>query len=124
MEQGRVERRRGRRVALDAPLRIRALSPRETPSFQQKLAKNISLAGLYFETDEQEPYAQNQIVMAAVSIPEHRTRDFPFTRLSGRGRVVRIEPLPAQGAAARRRFGVALEFGDDLTALTAIPTPG
>ena len=81
-------------------------------------------AGVYFETEEGHPYTSNDIVLASVSVPEERTREFPFTRLAGRGRVVRVEEIAPRGESGRKRFGIALEFGQDLTALSAIPSRG
>lgn len=122
MERASVERRRGRRANIEAPLLIRRSTAQATP--QQEVAKNVSLAGLYFETEEGHPFAGDDIVFASVSIPEERTRDFPFARLAGRGRVVRIHEMSPPDAAGRKRFGIALEFGHDLTALSAIPSRG
>ena len=88
------------------------------------MAKNVSLAGVYFETEGEDSYALNEFLMASVSIPEAERRAFPFARLSGSGRVVRVKQLPWQEAEGRTRFGVALEFGDNITALTASPSRG
>ena len=123
METSEADRRRGRRVDLRAPLLIRRIDAQQPASFNEKVIGNISLAGVYFETDDRDRYAINDVVMASVSVPEPQQRNFPFTRLAGRSRVVRVNELSAQGSPeGRKRFGVALEFGDDVTALTAIPS--
>lgn len=119
MQLGRAERRRGRRADVQAPLMVKPATGSGGVPFQQETAQNVSLAGVYFETDQ--PYRINDAVIASVSIPAAQTRSFPFTRLAGRSRVVRVNELPDSQAGGRRRFGVALEFGDDLTALTALP---
>ena len=126
MEQAHLERRRGRRVNVQAPLLIRRSgeTPSGSSSSQDKTTKNISLAGTYFETEEGEAFSVNDVVMASVSIPEPQRRDFPFTRVAGKSRVVRVSELPQPGPSGRRRFGIALEFGEDVTALTAIPPRG
>ena len=122
MEQGRVERRKGRRVGLEVPLRIRQAGGREARAFQEERTRNISLAGVYFETEDYDAYAVNEFVITSVSIPVEQRRAFPFTRLAGRSRVVRINELPSEEqASTRKRYGVALEFGDDFTALAALP---
>ena len=122
MQPGGAERLRGRRVPLQASLLIRR--PDE-PALREHAIQNISLAGVYFETDQPGALAPNAQVLASVSIPEAERRAFPFTRLAGRGRVVRMDELPAQdGSSPPRRYGVALEFGKDLTALTAVPSRG
>lgn len=123
MERGNAERRRGRRVNIQAPVRIRSLAGQQIP-FREELTKDISLAGVYFETEQVDGYLVNDVVMASVSVPQQDTREFPFTRLAGRSRVVRVNELPAEPSAGRKRVGIALEFGDDLTALTALPARG
>ena len=123
MERASVERRRGKRANLEAPLLIRRTSAQEAAA-REEVATNVSLAGVYFETAEGHPYTDNEIVLASVSIPEERTRDFPFARLAGRGRVVRVEEISPHETSGRKRFGIALEFGHDLTALSAIPSRG
>ena len=123
MLQSRVERRRGRRAAVPAPLVIRRSGSQGSGARVEEQASNVSLAGVYFETTK--PYAPDEIVIASVSIPEpSQTRDFPFTRLAGRSRVVRVEELPPEDAGGEKRFGIALEFGSDVTALSAIPGRG
>ena len=108
-----VERRRGRRIDLQAPLRIRPAETGASEPFTEHQTKNVSLAGVYFETNDDDRYAVNQVFVASVSVPEAQRREFPFTRIAGRSRVVRVHG-----------HGVALEFGDDVMALTALPTRG
>ena len=120
--QDGVERRRGRRINLEAPLLVRRISEEREP-FSEQVTGNVSLAGVYFETEAAGEYAVNDVVMASISVPENQRRAFPFTRLAGRTRVVRVKELPPVGHTAKR-LGVALEFGDDVMALTAIPSRG
>ena len=118
-----VDRRRERRIPLEAPLLVRHISDGSPGPFVEKVTGNVSLTGVYFETEADGTYAVNDLIMASVSIPEFQRRLFPFTRVAGRSRVVRVnELLPPDSAS--RRFGVALEFGEDDTALTAIPSRG
>ena len=123
VEQSDVDRRRGRRVSLEAPLLIRRFALREAGPFTQQATKNISLAGVYFETEADQPYTIGDVLMTSVSIPEPQRREFPFTRLAGPSRVVRVHEVAEQGQG-KRRLGIALEFGDNTTALTATPPRG
>ena len=123
MESGSVDRRRGRRAAVQAPLVIRRLGTSES-KLQEETATNVSLAGVYFETDDAQAYLANDVVLASVAIPASQRREFPFTRIAGRSRVVRVKELPTEGTSSRRRLGIALEFNEDVTALTAIPGRG
>ena len=124
MERGNVERRRGRRASLEAPLLIRRAGTAKPEPFKEEVAKNVSLAGVYFETESGEQYALNDVLVTSVSVPESQTRSFPFSRIAGRGRVVRIKELPQDDPSGRKRFGIAVEFSEDITALTAIPVRG
>lgn len=124
MEQASADRRRGRRVSLEAPLLVRRAGAGEPGPFTEQTAKNLSLAGVYFETEGNEPYAINETLITAVAIPEPERRAFPFTRLFGRSRVVRVDEIPQPPAGGAKRYGVALEFSEDVTALTATPPRG
>ena len=124
MQQGSVERRRGRRIDLQAPLLIRRrIGTREPGPFTEQTTDNLGLAGVYFETDDGD-FEVNEVVMTSVSIPESQRRGFPFTRLAGQGRVVRVQALTGASGDGQKKYGVALEFGNDLTALTSIPSRG
>ena len=114
-----VERRRGRRINLEVPMVVRKMDEQGPKPFAEQSTKNISLNGVYFEMDGVDGVRVNDVIIASVSIPESQRRDFPFTRLAGRSRVVRvIESLtPGDG---RPRTGVACEFSEDVTVLTSI----
>lgn len=126
VDQNAVERRRGRRVNLNAPLLIRRLEASSSEPFSQALTKEVSLTGLYFEyeTDGNPGYRMNDIVVASVSVSDPQQREFPFSRVAGRGRIVRVDALADGKTSARKRFGIALEFGNDVTALAATPDWG
>ena len=124
MPLGSIERRRGRRISLKAPLLIRRVGTSAPEPFKEEKIANISLAGIYFETDDPGSYSANDVVMTSVSVPEAQRREFPFTRLAGRSRIVWVRELPQPGPEGRKRFGVAIEFGNDVTALTTIPPRG
>ena len=110
---------------MQAPVIIRRVDVSgPAPVVNEEIAKNISLAGVYFETTDGHAYQLNDAMITSVSIPESHTRDFPFTRLAGRSRVVRVKELPQAESTEAKRFGVALEFGSDVTALTARPSRG
>ena len=123
MGSSQIERRRGRRVELQAPLLIRRAAAPSAESASEQVTGNVSLAGVYFETEEG-AYRVNDLVTASVSVPETQRRGFPFTRVAGRCRVVRVSELPGTSPTGRKRFGVALEFGNDAVVLTASPPWG
>ena len=119
MQPSGAERRRGRRVPIAASLLIRR--PDE-PAPREHTTQNISLGGVYFETDQPAGLSLNDQILASVAIPAPERRTFPFARLAGRSRVVRIQELSSTPGPDEKRLGIALEFDRDLTALTAIPT--
>ena len=109
-----MEKRRGRRISLKAPLMIRRDIAGEP---EERVAANVSLSGVYFETDR--PYQSSEAVVVSVAVPEQQRRDFPFSRLAGRSYVVRIDELSE--VEGRKRYGVALAFADNVTTLLAVP---
>lgn len=115
-----IERRRGRRVSLPVPLQLRRSGPQGPEPPQEHLTKDLSLAGVYFETEQANAVNVDDLLFASVTIPETHRRQFPFTRVAGRIRVVRVSELPG-AVPGRKRFGIALEFGENTTALTATP---
>ena len=123
MTQGSVERRRGRRIDLQAPLLIRRIGTHEPGPFKEQQTQNLGLAGVYFETDDG-GFEVDEVVMTSISVPESERRGFQFTRLAGQGRVVRVKELADVSGDGQKKYGVALEFGNDLTALTSIPSRG
>ena len=116
------ERRRGRRVDLQVPILLRSTTPGTAETFVSQVTKNISLAGVYLEASSSPRI--HDVYVASISIPEAQRREFPFTRLAGRSRVVRVDALRDAGPGGQQRYGVALEFGGDVTALTTTPPRG
>ena len=116
------ERRRGRRVEVRAPLLIRRVGTDDSESFLEEVAQNVSLEGIYFRTSRSQAYAVDDLVIASVSLSDPQTRVFPFSRLFGRGRVVRVSELPQKTHEASQQVGIAVTFGPGVTALTAIPS--
>lgn len=115
-----IERRRDRRVECPAALLIRRENLPSSQAFQELVIKNVSLQGVYFETHQPDAFNLNDRVVASVAIPLSHTRYFPFKRLAGRGRVVRVIP-PSSPEAEGQSTGVAVEFGRDVTVLGTIP---
>ena len=122
-----VERRRFRRAELDVPVTIRPIGPPEEPEPEPLIgeAKNVSLAGVLCHVQAPCALTPGQSVMCTVEIPEELVKRFPFARLTGRGSVVRLEPVPAGRRAEDNRsekqlIGLAIAFASDVTALGAM----
>lgn len=123
MDEARgIDRRRHRRIDLTVPILARRNSEGNGATFKEGVAKNLSLAGLYFTTAGWRALEQDEVMTISVSVPPEKVRNFPFSRLAGRGRVVRVEELAKVAHEGPTLFGIALEFGEDLTVLTAAPS--
>ena len=123
MNSAGSERRRYRRVPLSVHVLARRSSTAGQGAFEAGETQDVSLGGMYFTTAAWRDVQPQDMLTLSVSVPRDHTRDFPFSRLAGRGRVVRVdrvrdhEPGPPQ-------LGIAVEFADDLTMLTAAPEHG
>ena len=109
---------------LNAAVLIRRADSPDAQPLSEAVTRDISLNGLYIETDQEPRYQVNDVVVASVSVADAQQRDFPFSRVAGRARIIRVEPLPEDGSLPGKRFGIALEFGHDITALAATPDWG
>ena len=81
--------------------------------------ENISLAGAYCTILPWRPLATDEVLAFSLSIPLEQQRAFPFSRLAGCGRVARAEELPQPDEWGRKRWGLALEFGEEVMTLAA-----
>ena len=123
MKDTGAERRRYRRIPLRVRLLVKRTLSAQEGSSEPGETKDVSLAGVYFTTATWKQVQPHEVVTVSVAVPRDQTRDFPFSRLAGRARVVRVETIQGE-MTGEPRLGVALEFGDDLTVLTAAPEHG
>ena len=122
-----VERRRFRRAELEVPVTIRPVGPQEdakAPSLVGE-TRNVSLAGVLCQVEAPCALTPGQSVMCTVEIPEELVKRFPFARLTGRGSVIRVEPVQEGRRAEDNRsekqlIGLAIAFASDVTALGAM----
>ncbi len=114
------ERRREARASLRAPIRVQHTGSDGARCSTDEVSEDLSLAGVAFTTPAVGSYEVNERVIVSVAIPAEDRGTFPFTRLAGAGRVVRVQ-VRVQDGGATQQVTVALEFGKDLTALAALP---
>ena len=123
-----LERRQFRRAELNVPVTIRSLTPEGSasePIIGQ--VKDVSLAGMYCTVIKPAPVASGDTIACSVSIPSDHATLFPFTRIAGKGRILRVDGRHRHAGAAagdQERVGLAVAFAPDITALTAIPRRG
>jgi len=121
-----IERRRFRRAELDVPVTIRPLGTEEAAEMAVTgQVKNVSLAGVYCHVRAPCLLRPGNHVTCSISIPLEQARWFPFSRVQGKGWVVRVEPLPVgrragETPAEEPLLGVAVAFMPDVTALGTI----
>ena len=117
---GRVDRRRWNRVRLTVPAEIGkgAVEGRGGVSSKAGQTKDVSPAGVYVTSRECGSIAPGDVLDVSIVVPEDARRFFPFSRIVGPSRVVRVEDVQTEQGAER---GLALSFCEDrMTLLGAI----
>jgi len=117
-----TEQRQFRRAEIDAPLSIRLLSQNGVASPVTGQVKNVSLAGVYCYLQDGYSLKLGDQVVCSLTVPAEQLRLFPFTRVLGKGRVVRVEAIPTgrragESPSGQKLLGTAIAFAPDVTAL-------
>jgi hypothetical protein len=102
-----VEKRRSKRLDLSLPANIRYASQDKEEALEG-VTLNVSFNGAYVGNISLKNIQPNETVKICITVPRDETRDFPFSRIIGKARVVRIE-----------KDGVAVDFDDDISRLFA-----
>ena len=123
MQPSGSERRRHRRVSLSVNVLAKRVAAGDTGLFEEGTTTDVSLAGVYFTAPAWKDLRAQEVLTISISVPREQARDFPFSRLAGRGRVVRVDEVLGD-TPQEKRLGVAVEFADNLTVLTAAPEHG
>ena len=115
-----VERRRQPRVRLSVPVLCGQASGHERGRGLPFTgwSKDLSTEGVYAMLREGAAFAPGEIVAVNVEIPWESRRGFPFSRIAGTARVIRVDKLSA--AERDPMWGLALEFCQDVTKLGAM----
>jgi hypothetical protein len=112
-----VDRRRFPRHSLCFPLRLREADCPDGEA-DQTITENISFGGAYLRTLKRVKVGDKVHVM--ICVPEDMLKKFPFNRLVGESRVVRVEQPDEAGEKMQEARNIALEFGQDMIRLAAI----
>lgn len=108
-----VERRRGHRISLAVPVRLlkgAGGGPKVCPAAGE--SSDLSPSGVCLTTNDPGAFVPGEVLMVSIEIPWETRRVFPFSRILGPCRVVRVDEQR-----------LALEFcGEDTTLLGAIVT--
>jgi len=100
------EKRKSRRLDLSIPMSIRHKSDNGKEKTQEGLTINVSYNGAYLVDISLKDISPKDKINISLSVPRDDARDFPFSRVIGKAKVVRVD-----------KEGVALEFGDEVSRL-------
>jgi diguanylate cyclase (GGDEF)-like protein len=114
-----AERRRHPRTPLEGPLMIRSPAEDRAAAWWEGAMKDLSLAGVYCTIVPSKPPTIDEVLAFSITIPPDLQHAFPFSRLAGCGRVARADALSQPDEFGRTRWGVALEFGEDVMRFAA-----
>ncbi len=108
------ERRRHRRI--DLPLFVEGKRRKDGGEvFEQATTTDISVGGACLESSGFQGIRVDDVISVSVSVPRQFADKFPFSRIVGKARVVRVaEVSPQQRENASLKRGIALEFAPDM----------
>ena len=96
------ERRKHRRMNL--PLLVEGRRREDgREAFERATTTDISMGGAYLKTSDFPGIGADDVISVSVSIPRQLADKFPFSRIVGKARVIRVE-----------KQGIALEFAPDM----------
>ncbi|MDP3723628.1 MAG: PilZ domain-containing protein [Candidatus Omnitrophota bacterium] len=131
------DRRRWHRVQCSAPVQfcIGTAQKGGVSSFLEGRSTDLSVDGLYLTTRVVTSVAPGDPLTVSIRIPLERRRSFPFSRIVGLCRVVRVEDLEKEWVggsegqvdtrqpAGKAAQGLALAFCEGVTRLGAMIIP-
>lgn len=114
------EKRKHRRLNLALPIEVKKLEAPDEVMFEQAQTSNLSLGGAYFKTQVWKDVRPQEGVYVSISVPRDVSKDFPFSRLVGKARIVRVEMLLENKVDRLAKQGIAIEFTSDFVFLSAV----
>ncbi|MFH1782748.1 MAG: PilZ domain-containing protein [Candidatus Omnitrophota bacterium] len=100
------EKRQFKRLQMAFPTKIKLIAENGEEKVFEGLTLDVSFNGAYVVNIHMENVNPEDSVNMSLAIPRDSTRDFPFSRIIGKARVVRVE-----------KDAVALEFKEDVSRL-------
>lgn len=101
-----VEKRKFKRLDLSLPTRVRYNLNGVKEKVQEGFTLNVSFNGAYIVNININDIKAGDNINVLLSVPRDDTRDFPFSRLAGKAKVVRVD-----------ENGVAVEFNENISRL-------
>ena len=101
-----VEKRKFKRLDLSLPMKLRRTIGGAIEEPVEAVTSNVSYEGAYLQDIDLGNIKPNDNLHISLSVPRDEARDFPFSRISGNARVVRVE-----------KDACALEFSENISRL-------
>jgi hypothetical protein len=101
-----VEKRRFKRLGMALPMKIRRASDEGKEDVGIGITINVSFNGAYVQSINIKDINPEDNINISLSVPRDEARDFPFSRIVGKAKVVRVEDE-----------GIGLEFSEDIDRL-------
>lgn len=86
-----VEKRSFKRLGLSLPMKLRRITEEGKEEIIEAVTSNVSYNGAYVTNIDSKNIKPNDNLQISLSVPRDETRDFPFSRITGKVRVVRVE---------------------------------
>ncbi|MFC1621360.1 PilZ domain-containing protein [Candidatus Omnitrophota bacterium] len=100
------EKRQFKRLDLSFPTTLKNFTGDGEHREQEGVTLNVSYNGAYVADIEIKNIKVQDTLKISISVPREETRDFPFSRVVGKAKVIRVD-----------KDGVALEFTEDVNRL-------
>ncbi|MBU4312604.1 MAG: PilZ domain-containing protein [Candidatus Omnitrophica bacterium] len=100
------EKRQFKRLDLSLPMILRRVSASGKDNEQEGVTLNVSYNGAYVADIEIKNIKPQDTLRISLSVPRDDARDFPFSRVTGKAMVARVE-----------KDAIALEFSEDINRL-------
>jgi len=101
-----IEKRRFERLNMSLPITLKHVSDDGKEKLMDGVTSDVSYDGAFVTDAASKDLKPNDNLHVSLVIPRDNTRDFPFSRLTGKARIARIEEA-----------GIALEFNERMSRL-------
>lgn len=101
-----IEKRSFKRLSLSLPMKLRRITEAGKEEIIEAVTSNVSYNGAQVMNMDSANIKPNDNLHISLSVPRDEARDFPFSRITGKVRVVRVE-----------NEACGLEFSSDISRL-------
>ena len=101
-----AEKRKFERLSMSVPVTLKHVSDDGKEQLAEGVTSDVSYSGAFVKDLALKNLKSNDSLRVSLTVPRDSTRDFPFSRFTGKAKVVRLA-----------KDGVALEFGEQMLRL-------